>query len=140
MSIEQNKGIVRRYRMEYVGGGNLAVAGEILPVEFTLNGEEINLESHKQMVTLWHNAFPDLLFSIQDMIAEKDRVVERFVCRGTHKGDLFGISPTGRRIEVIGILVHRLVDGRIVEIWEVLDLFGLLGQLGMALPTGRDEE
>jgi predicted ester cyclase len=139
MSREENITTVRRYRLEYVGEGNLAVADEILPGEFVLNGERTDLESHKQMVSLWHAAFPDLRLTIEDMIAEGDRVVERFTARGTHMGDLLGIPPTGRQIEGVGILIHRIVEGRIVEIWEVLDMLGLLEQLGITLPAGGDE-
>jgi predicted ester cyclase len=140
MSTEENKEIVRRYRTEYVGAGNLTAAQDLVSEELTLNGERVDLASHKQMITLWHDAFPDLHFTIEDMIAEENRVVERTTFRGTHTGDLFGIAPTGRQVEGVGILIHHIVDGKIVEIWELLDLYGLLGQLGIAPPLGEDHQ
>lgn len=140
MSIEQHKAIVRRYRLEYVGEGDLQVADVVLASEFTWNGARTHRESHKEVVTMWHKVFPDLHFTIEDMIAEGDRVVERVIARGTHEGDLYGIAATGKRVEAMGILIHRIASGKIVEMWEILDTIGLLEQLGIALPVGEDEE
>ena len=134
MNEDQYKEIIRRYREEYVGEGNLAVADEVLSREFLLNGERIDRESHKHLISLWHIAFPDLNFTIEDLIVEQDRVIERWVARGKHAGDFFGISATGKQIEIMGILIHHIKDGRINEIWEVLDMMGLLEQLGITLP------
>jgi len=136
ISKEQKIELIQRYRKDYVGGKNLAVADELLPLEFTLNGEKFKLESHKKMIEFWHKVFPDLEFTIQDIFSIENRVVERFMFRGTHKGDLYGIAPTGRKVEAMGILIHHIEEGKIVEIWEVLDIFGLLGQLGIKLPMG----
>lgn len=140
MSIERQKAIAQRYRFEYVGGGDLTVADAVLPSWFGWNGERTHRESHKGVVTMWHKAFPDLHFVIEDMIAERDRVVERFTARGTHEGEWFGIPATGKRVEVAGILIHRIVSEKTEEIWEILDAFSLLEQLGVALPVGQNDE
>jgi predicted ester cyclase len=66
--------------------------------------------------------------------------VERFTARGTHEGEWFGIPATGKRVEVAGILIHRIVSEKTEEIWEILDAFSLLEQLGVALPVGQNDE
>ena len=140
MSAEENRAIVRRYRLEMLGEGNLDVADEIFPDQFVLHAEDFDPEKFKQLETMWRNAFPDLQFTIEDMVAEGDRVVERFTGQGTHKGSLFGIAPTGKQVSVSGIYIHRIVDGRIVEIWGVLDALGLLEQIGVVPPLGESGE
>jgi len=81
-------------------------------------------------------AFPDLEYTQEDLIAEGDRVVERWTARGTHKGALFGIPPTGKQITSTGILIHRIVDGKIVAFVEVADGLGLMQQLGVVPSMG----
>ena len=82
------------------------------------------------------NAFPDIHFTIDDMIAEGDKVVVRFTVRGTHQGDYLGVPPTGKQFAVNGIAIHRIVDGREVEVWDCVDILGMLQQLGAILPLG----
>jgi predicted ester cyclase len=140
MSEEGNRAIVRRYRLEMLSEGNLGVADEIFPEQFIMHGEDFDLEKFKQLETLWLTAFPDLRFTIEDMVAEGEKVVERFRAQGTHQGDLFGIAPTGKKVEVSGIYIHRIMDGRIVEIRGLIDLLGLMEQLGVIPPLGEGGE
>jgi len=79
-------------------------------------------------------AFPDSQFPIQDVIAEGDRVVTRWSMAGTHGGEVFGIPPTHRRVQIGGTAIDRLRDGRVAEIWEVFDQLTLMQQLGV-VPT-----
>lgn len=79
-------------------------------------------------------AFPDLLFTADDVVAAGDRVVVRWTATGTNTGSLMGMPPTGKRGSSTGIWIHRLEDGKLVEQWGVSDVLGLLQQLG-ALPT-----
>jgi steroid delta-isomerase-like uncharacterized protein len=87
----------------------------------------------KRFVSSFLEAFPDISFSVEDLIAERDKVVSRYTGRGTHRGETeeFG-PPTGRRIEVEGISIHRIEDGKIVEEWNQYDNLSILQQLGLA--------
>jgi steroid delta-isomerase-like uncharacterized protein len=134
--LEQNKAIVRRYRLEVANEGKLDVVDEIFAATFTMNGQEMTPESFKQFIQMWHTACPDLEYTLEDLIAEGDQVVERWTARGTHKGVLFGIPPTGKQITSTGILIHRIVDGKIVEFVEVADSLGVMQQLGVVPAIG----
>lgn len=80
---------------------------------------------------IW-NAFPDATVKVDQQLAEGDRVGESFVVRGTHRGEFMGIPPTGRRVELTGMSIFRLADGKCVERWNQADFLGLLQQLGAA--------
>ena len=86
------------------------------------------------LVTAYRDAFPDLQITVDDMIASGDRVVTRWTARGTHRGELWGIEPTGKEVTITGIGIDRVEDGRIVEAWSNWDTLGFLQQLG-AIPT-----
>jgi predicted ester cyclase len=130
-STTENKTVVRHYREELMSEGNLNVVDAIFPERSVLNGQEMSPESIKQLVTTWRTAFPDIRYTLENIIAEGDKVVEHWTARGTHRGRLFGIAPTGKHFENTGINIHHIVDGKIVEIWEVADGLGLLQQLGV---------
>jgi predicted ester cyclase len=78
------------------------------------------------------SAFPDLRLTIEDQIAEGDKVMTRWTARGTHTGTLMGLPPTGKRVIITGIRIDRVVGGRIVETWAEFDQLGMLDQLGLA--------
>jgi predicted ester cyclase len=80
-----------------------------------------------------HTAFPDLHFTLEDMIAEGDKVAYRFTARGTHMGDFLGIAATGKQIVVAGTVITRIDAGKFQEDWETIDMLGLMQQLG-AIP------
>jgi len=86
---------------------------------------------------MYRTAFPDVHFTIEDQIAEGDRVVTRWTARGTHQGPLVGIPPTSKQVTMSGIAIYRLVDGKIVEQWGVNDMLGLLQQLGVVPILGQ---
>lgn len=88
-------------------------------------------EGSKMFVTVYRKAFPDIRFTIDEQIAEGDKVVTRWTGFGTHKGELADIPPTGKSATVTGIGVDRIVNGKIVESWGVFDQFGMLQQLGV---------
>jgi steroid delta-isomerase-like uncharacterized protein len=91
------------------------------------------LEAARQFVTTYKTAFPDLNATVEDVISEGDSVVTRYTVRGTHEGEIeeFG-PPTGKQIELQGITIHRIADGKIVEEWERYDNLSLMQQLGLA--------
>ncbi len=84
-------------------------------------------------------AFPDAVWSIEDLIAADDKVIVRFVLRGTHEGEFMGIPPTGNKVEVGGINIMRIENGKIVEDWEDFDALGWLQQLGLELKPKEEK-
>jgi steroid delta-isomerase-like uncharacterized protein len=89
-------------------------------------------EEARQFVSMYKTAFPDLNVTVEDTMAEGDKVITRYIVRGTHEGEIeeFG-PPTGRPLELEGITIHRIEDGKIVEEWERYDNLGMLQQLGL---------
>jgi steroid delta-isomerase-like uncharacterized protein len=132
---EHNKAVVRRLFEEVINKGNLSVADEL----FTPNYEHHDPsspdfgrgpESAKKRATLYRNAFPDLRMTIEDIIAEGDTVMVRWSSRGTHKGELRGIAPTGKQVNVSGVTIARLSNGKLAEAHVNWDALGLMQQLG----------
>ena len=143
MSAEANKAVARRFLEEVFSQGNLAVADEITAADHVnlgpaaLPGLPPGPEGNKQLVMLYRNAFPDVQFTVDEQIAEGDKVVTRWTGRGTHEGELAGIPATGKSTTVTGIAVNRIVNGKIVESWGIFDQFGLMQQLGVIPPPGQ---
>ena len=138
MSIEENKANVRR-GFEAINQKNLAVFDELLTPDVVVHSASTTtkgLEAYKQSLSMYITAFPDLQFTIEDMIAEGDTVVVRYTTRGTHQGNLWGIPPTGKQMSATGIFIDRLVNGKAVEQWTSYDDLGLLHQLGVIPAMG----
>jgi steroid delta-isomerase-like uncharacterized protein len=136
MSARENKAIARRADEELFDRGNLDVADELFALNFVYHdpasGEDWHgPESVKQYATMLRAAFPDLHYSVEDQIAEGDKVVTRYTASGTHQSELMGIAPTGNRVEITGISITRIEDGKIEEIWENYDTLGMMQQLGV---------
>jgi steroid delta-isomerase-like uncharacterized protein len=137
MLSETNKTVSRRFFDEVFGKGKLAVADELIVKDHINSGPGTppeltpGLEGTKQLVTMYRNAFPDLRFTIDDQIAEGDKVVTRWTAHGTHRGELVGIPATGKSATVTGIVVDRLANGKIAESWGIFDQFGMMQQLGV---------
>jgi hypothetical protein len=89
----------------------------------------------KQVWTVLLRAFPDVHVAVEDMIAQGDKVVSRNTVTGTHRGEYRGLQPTGRSVTYSEIFIFRIADGRIAEIWGVVDVFSQMRQLGM-IPGG----
>jgi steroid delta-isomerase-like uncharacterized protein len=137
---EDNKTVCRRLIDEVVNRGNLALADSIIAPSYVYHGagglELRGPEGIKQLVTIYRTAFPDLKMTIDDMIAEGDKVATRWTARGTHRGDLAGVAATGRPTTVTGIVISRLAGGKIVEEFESFDELGMLRQVGVtAIPA-----
>jgi steroid delta-isomerase-like uncharacterized protein len=133
---EGNKNVVRRLFEEVWNKGNLQVTDEL----FTLNYEHRDAstpdfgrgpEGERKRATLYRTAFPDLRLTIEDIIAEGETVMTRWSCRGTHKGDLRGIAPTGKQINISGVTITRLEKGKLAEGYVSWDALGLMQQLGV---------
>ena len=137
MSTEQNKALIRRYRQIH-NSGNLDSLHEIVAQDIVshngLPGMPPGLEGGKMAHNFFNSAFPNTQVTSDDLIAENDRVVERFTAHLTHKGDFMGIPPTGKSCTVTGMSIFRIANGKIVEHWGQNDGLGLMQQLG-AIPT-----
>ncbi len=142
MSTEENMAIVRRLTEEGFGRGDLSVVDELVAPDYAYHGvsgedpQKRDREWVKRIIRQLHEAIPDLTISIADTFAEGDRVVTRFVQRGTLQSDLpWGphstvLKATGRPVEFGGIAISRVVGGKVVEDWEVMDFPRLWSQLG----------
>lgn len=107
-------------------------AGTPMPIEAT------GPEGVKHVLATLHQAFPDLHISIEDLIAEGDKVVTRERITGTHRGSYMGLPATGKQVAYNEIMIARFADGRIVEYWGVVDVLSLMTQLG-AIPAGPEQ-
>jgi steroid delta-isomerase-like uncharacterized protein len=132
---EQNKTVLRRCVEEIWNKGNL-MAMEEFYTHATIHVDPVlpetrGIEAVKQIVTMVHMAFPDIHYSLDDLIAEGDKVVFRWTIRGTHKGGFLGVAATGKQVEASGTSTCRFAGGRIVEGWANWDAFGMMQQLGV---------
>ena len=121
MSAEENKSLVRREQEElWNHSGDLDAAEELF----------VAGEAAKQQAADFRRGFPDVTSTIEDLIAEGDKVVARWRSRATHRGDYMGIAPSGKEVEFTGISIYRIEGNKIAESWSVEDRFGLMRQIG----------
>jgi steroid delta-isomerase-like uncharacterized protein len=132
-STEQNAAIARRYYEEMWDQGNLAEVDALVAPNIVLNNWAPGLDGLKNVVRGMRVSFPDLRHTLDDVIAAGDKVVVRFKFQGTHQGDYRGLAPTHKTVSYTGIGIWRLADGKLVEHWSNIDLYGLMQQLG-AIP------
>jgi len=131
---EENKAIVRRTWEELFNQGKLATADELISASFLNHaapGSLLGPASFRQLVMFYRNAFADVKFTIEDMLADGDKVVMRNSFSGTHKGMFMGIAPTGKRVSQEQIHIVRVANGQVVEHWAVRDDLSLMRQLGV---------
>jgi predicted ester cyclase len=137
MHAEANKQVVRRFVDEYQTAADEQAFAELLHPDVVDRSRPPGIadgaEGVRQQFAAFRAAFPDFRAAIHDQIAEGDKVVTRKVFHGTHRGELMGIAPTGREVQIEVIDIVRVEGGQIVEHWNVVDRLGLLQQLG-ALP------
>jgi steroid delta-isomerase-like uncharacterized protein len=130
---QDDKTVVERFIAGLFSEGRPEAADQYLADEFVNHdpfpGLPADRDGMKQVSVIFRTAFPDWHSTVHDMLAEGDKVAERFTAAGTHKAEFLGISPTGRRVQMDGINIFRLEHGRIVERWGVLDQAGLMRQL-----------
>ena len=143
MMSEENKALARRFLEEAFNEGNLGVADEIVASDYVLHDpaspEEIRgPEGIKGFVQMYRSAYPDTDITVEDQIAEGDAVVTRWTARGTHQGELFGVAPSGNRVEVTGITIDRFSEGKAAESWTNYDALGMLQQIGAIPEPGQE--
>ena len=137
---EENKAKVRRLFEEGFSQGNTDVVDEVLNPNFVCydpnseSGEVRGAETIKNEIEYFRNAVPDLTYTIEDQMAEGDKVVTRYRVSGTHQGEFFSVPATGQRITMPGISIDRFEGGKMVEEWPAYDLLGVMRQIG-AIPA-----
>lgn len=136
MSLQQLKESRTRFDEVVVNQRRLEALDDLIDPEFVdhvqIPGMPSGIEGVKMRHKLLLDAFPDLKIHIEDMVAEGDRVASRLTISGTHQGPLFGMPATGRRASIEAMDIIRFRDGRMIEHWGVLDMMGLMQQLGAA--------
>lgn len=145
MSLEEtNKALVRRYFDEIMNGNNPRAIDELIALDCvftipTLPAPFYGPAGYRDLVNLLRTAFPDLLFKVEDEMADGDIVVDRWSATGTSKGPFNGNPPTGKTFEIEGIGWYRLKDGKFVENRVNEDTLGLLTQIGAIPQVGTPQ-
>jgi steroid delta-isomerase-like uncharacterized protein len=136
---EENKAVSRRFFEEMMSSGNLDLFEELASPEIVnydpAQPEAVHgIEGGKEVLSGYVSAFPDLKMSVEDQVAEGDKVFTRWVAEGTHEGELFGVPASGNHVRVEGMTVDRFEGGKIIESWDNWDALGLMQQIG-AIPA-----
>lgn len=140
MSAKENKDLVTRHIKEMnAAKGDITKIATIMDKYYVpkfvyhLTTGDLNFEPTKQFTAAVHKNIPDFNWTIEDMVAEGDKVVIRVILRGTHNGEFMGVAPTGKKVSQTVISIYRIAGGKIIEGWAVMDTLGLMQQLG-AIP------
>lgn len=137
---QDNATIVRRFAEEVITQGDIESAAQFVwedvVEQVPFPGQGPGLEGLKDILRAMRDAFPDLIFSVQEQVAEGDKVASRFEWTGTHQGTFLGVPATGRSVRVWGMVIDRLEKGRIKETRILMDIFALMIQLGVLSRSG----
>lgn len=139
MLTEEQAKAIERYSTEVWGQGNLDAIDEIFTPDRIRHGPDLEgtsegAKGHKELVTLYRTALPDLEVPIEAMVGEGDIVLTRWAAWGTNNGPILGVAPTGKPFKVFGFWMHRFEGNKIAEEWATWDTHGFLQQLGVSLP------
>lgn len=132
MSTEGNKALIRRY-WQACNEHKFDKLDELMTTDYIQHGTtgDMNLQNLKASNNMIIAAFPDITSTINDIIAEGDKVVARMTMSGSHKGAFRGIPPTGKTAAITEMAIYRISEGKIAEGWNVSDMLGLMQQLGV---------
>ena len=140
MSIEENKALAGRWLDEVWNKVNLTAVDELCTTDFTFSyaepGVSNDREGYKQTVIMLTSGVSDLKITLEDMVAEGDKVAVRWKGSSKHTGEFMGMPPTGKQLAMTGISIIRIEGGKIVEEWGEMDMMGLMQQLGAFPPPG----
>ena len=145
MSVEENKAMIRRFYEEIWNKGDMAAADELIASnvvdhdqdpEYVVRGPE----SFKRIAASVRTTFPDIHFTVEDEVAEGDKVAIRWTMRGTHEGEFMGVPGTGKQVTGAGMHFFRVAGAKIAEIWVNRDELGMMRQLGVVPPMGERGE
>ena len=138
MSVEENKELALRTFDEVRSKGNIDKIPELFAPDYVAHGaggeDEIGYEALKQHIARGHSLFPDFQITVEDMVAEGDKIACRGIATGTHLGELMGVAPTGRKMTVSQIGILRFEKSKVVESWGIHDALSMWRQLGIIPP------
>jgi steroid delta-isomerase-like uncharacterized protein len=141
MTLEENKARERRFAEEIINKGNMAVAEALVAEDFVeldpFPGQAQGRQGLVDVITMMHTAFPDLQWTVAELVAEGDKVASYNIWRGTHQGVFLGIPPTGKRVTVPSMVFDYYVDGKLKESRILMNLMSLMQQLGVVPPPGQ---
>ncbi len=141
MPAEENKALLRRFFEDLFNHGSLETADAIVAPDYVnhdpVPGETPGVEGLKQFVTMLRTAFPDIHFTVDDQVAEGEKVATRWTVMGTHQAEFAGIPATGKPVRLTAINIHRVADGKIQEGWLNWDALGMMQQLGVIPAPGQ---
>jgi steroid delta-isomerase-like uncharacterized protein len=133
-----NKEVIQSFIEDVINQGRLERANDLVKEDFVeldpLPGQQQGREGLKAVLHALRSAFPDMHWVVKEMVAEGEKVVTRFVWTGTHRGPFLGIPATGRSVEVKGVVIDRLEDGKMADSRILMDTMSLMQQLG-AIPA-----
>lgn len=133
--IEHNKALARKWILDgWNQNRNREIIGEIFSENWVdgnpaFPDQPKGIEGAMYYVDVYRNIFPDIQFTMTHLLAESDQVCFRFTAEATHKGEIMGIAPTGKRVKISGIVIHRVENGKFAESWNEIDLLGIQQQL-----------
>jgi steroid delta-isomerase-like uncharacterized protein len=136
MTLAENKTLARQF-FDALNNGDETVWDKLCIPEYVLHENALTwtLEQLKQYMKALPVAFPDQVFSVKDVFAEGDKVAVRYTWQGTHNGSYRGIAPTGKKVSLVFLQIHRISNGKCAETWEVTDLSQFYAQLGITPST-----
>lgn len=142
MSTEENKAIVRQFFEVGPSKGNLIEANKLLSSDFVMHTPlpaASGIQGMDDVITTCRAAFEHLNVTVEDMMAEGNKVAARFTARGIHKGVFIALQPTGKPITMTGIEIFRIENGKIAELWGEANLLGLMQQIGVVPAFGQHD-
>lgn len=134
---EDIRELSKRWLMDFWSKGDYSLAHELHAPDYVRHDSPFpinNPDAYVQFIEIFRQALPDLTFALQDMVVEGEKVLLRWTARGTHKGDLMGIAPTGKTVDTRGMDLLHFKDGKIIESWGVFDSLDVFRQVG-AFPS-----
>jgi len=129
MSLDENKAVVCKF-IEAYNSRKLNLIDDFVSPEYIDHSNNVGREGLKQLIAMGLNAFPDWHETVEDIIAEGDKVWVRLSYTGTHKGDFMGLNPTDKKITSKSVDIYRIVDGKLAEYWNVTDNVNIFKQVG----------
>jgi steroid delta-isomerase-like uncharacterized protein len=131
--------VIRRLYKEFWNERNLEVIDQLVSqshalVSPNISGPTVGPANYKKELATFVKGFPDLRLTVEETICEKDKVVASWTLTGTHKGEFLGIAPTNKKVSMMGITIHRIADGKILDSQAIWDAISLFQQLGVELP------
>jgi steroid delta-isomerase-like uncharacterized protein len=133
------KDVIRRLYKEFWNERKLEVVDQLLSESHALtsphiSGPTVGPAAYKKQLAMFVAGFPDLRFTVEDTICEKDKIAAFWSFTGTHKGEFFGIAPTNKKVSITGITIHQIAGGKILDSYSIWDAISLFQQLGVELP------